>query len=138
MIPAWKGVERECGRCKKSFMPKAKNHAYCTIAHKEAAYLDRRVEEMVARVNSHGTIHFARLSASPRLQRFRDYLLKKGNDGATGLELVAETQTLNPHTSAAELRANGIRVECDYQKTQDNGAKIYRYFLREKEAQNGG
>jgi len=74
-------------------------------------------------------IHAAKLDSSPRLQRFLAYLQKVGESGATGLELVAETRNLNAHTSAAELRANGIRVICRFDRMSEDGGRIYRYYL---------
>ena len=76
-------------------------------------------------------IHAAKIEQSPRLQRFLAYQMDAKATGATGLELIAETRNLNPHTSAAELRANGVSVICRLDRITEDGARVYRYFLAE-------
>ena len=76
-------------------------------------------------------IHAAKLDSSPRLQRFLAYLQKVGERGATGLELIAETRNMNPHTSKAELKANGIQLICKLDRITDDRSRVYRYWLSE-------
>ena len=76
-------------------------------------------------------IHAAKIEQSPRLQRFLAYLMDAKATGATGLELIAETRNLNPHTSAAELRANGVPVVCRLDRITEDKSRVHRYFLAE-------
>ncbi len=57
-----------------------------------------------------GQIHAARLSESPRLQRLAKVLAGGGWHSTRGLMLLAELCAVN--SAVAELRANGIGVEC--------------------------
>ena len=74
-------------------------------------------------------MHAASLAKSPRLQRTLN-VLKAHPAGLTTMELVHQTGSCAVHSDAAELRANGIPVSCEYQGTQ-NGRRIYRYRLEE-------
>jgi len=76
-------------------------------------------------------IHAAKINQSPRLQRFLCYLMEVKERGATGLELIANTRNLNPHTSAAELRANGVPVVCRLDRITEDGARVHKYWLAE-------
>ena len=74
-------------------------------------------------------MHAARLDSSPRLKRTLA-VLEAHPDGCTTLELVLLTGSCAAHSDVAELRANGIPVECRYERTA-NGRRVYRYRVRE-------
>ncbi len=76
-------------------------------------------------------IHFAKLDASPRLQRMLAFLRERGPSGATGREIAVECETLNPATQASELRRNGFNIECSYERTTEGGRSVHRYRLIE-------
>ena len=77
-------------------------------------------------------MHFAKVAESPRLQRMLAFLRSRGQDGATGREIVVNCEVLNPATYCSELRRNGFNVECSHERTNDNGARVYRYRLIEQ------
>jgi hypothetical protein len=74
-------------------------------------------------------MHAADLSRSPRLRRTLD-VLRAHPDGLTTLALVQWTGSCAAHSDVAELRANGIKVACEYQGMRD-GRRIYRYRIEE-------
>lgn len=59
-----------------------------------------------------GRIHYATLANSARLQRLLAFLKERGAQGATTLEIVHGAQVCAVNSAAAELRRNGIDVEC--------------------------
>ena len=72
-------------------------------------------------------MHAAKLDKSERLQRFIEAL----KDGPkTTRELIEVTGLCAINSIAAECRANGIKVDCTYKGTTENGARIYQYELR--------
>ena len=77
-----------------------------------------------------GTIHFARLDKSPRLQRIFVFLKRAGSRGATGIEIALECDVLNPATYCSELRHNGIPIDCSYEGETVGGRKVYRYIMK--------
>ncbi len=72
-------------------------------------------------------MHAANLDKSERLQRFIE-ALKTGPK--TTRELIEATGLCAINSIAAELRQNGIKVDCTYKGTTENGARIYQYELR--------
>ena len=74
-------------------------------------------------------MHAAKLSRSPRLQRTLD-VLRAHPGGCTTLELVLLTGSCAAHSDVAEIRANGIPVSCQYERTA-NGRRVYRYRVEE-------
>ena len=74
-----------------------------------------------------GKIHFARLSNSPRLQRF----LKILSDGKkhTTREIQVKAKVCNPNTAKAELKENGFNVDCKLREVTEDGSKIFEYQL---------
>ena len=73
--------------------------------------------------------HTPHLATSAQLQRLHAYLKQKGDAGASGLELAVECRILNPATLVSHLRANGVPVDCQYERRSESGAKVYRYKL---------
>ena len=69
----------------------------------------------------------AKLENSGRLQAVKSVL----NDGKwhTTLDLMKHTHGCAIHSDIAELRANGVGVECQYYGTNDQGWRVYRYRL---------
>ena len=72
-------------------------------------------------------MHAGKLSNSPRLRRLLD-VLEAHPDGLTTMELIHWTGSCAVHSDVAELRANGIKVGCQYERTV-NGRRVYRYRL---------
>lgn len=71
--------------------------------------------------------HHARLETSLPLQRIKEALL----DGQwhTSLELAIKTGTVCIGARCAELRSNGLDIECRYKGKSASGNKIYEYRL---------
>ncbi len=76
-------------------------------------------------------IHAARLESSPRLQRVRDFLVERGSLGATTLEIALKTNVMSVSTAISELRHEGLRIDCEYERETDTRSRIYRYRLEE-------
>lgn len=55
-------------------------------------------------------MHFAKMT-SPRLQRVRDFL-KDGKKHST-LEIIKRAKVCAVNSAVAELRANGVHIECE-------------------------
>ena len=72
-------------------------------------------------------MHAAKIDDSPRLQKVRDFLRRTG--GATTLEIVQGCQVCAVNSIIAELRANGLVVDCNAVKGQRG---VYRYTLNEQ------
>lgn len=77
------------------------------------------------------TIHYARLSNSPRLQRLLAFLRSCGFIGASTREIIRGADVCAVNTCIDELRANGFQIECRAQGRSRDGASVYRYFLKE-------
>jgi hypothetical protein len=80
-----------------------------------------------------GRIHFARLSASPRLQRLLAFLRERGEKGATTMEIITGASVVAVNSAVKELRMNGYRVECVMERGgKDAASNVYRYTLVEE------
>ncbi len=77
--------------------------------------------------------HAARLHSSARLQRVLD-VLRGHPAGISTRDLILFTGSCAPHSDVAELRANGIRVDCEAAGKSRDGRRIFRYTLRERAA----
>ena len=77
------------------------------------------------------SMHAARLSQSPRLQRMLAFLRDRPLSGCTGREFVLACEVLNPATYVSELRKNGFNIECSYERTTEGGRSVHRYRLIE-------
>jgi len=74
-----------------------------------------------------GTIHFAKLDNSPRLQRLL-MLLSDGREYST-MEIVHRAQIVAVNSAVSELRFNDVPVNC--RQTFDGDSRIYKYRLAE-------
>lgn len=72
------------------------------------------------------TMHAAKTEDSPRLQKVRDFLRRKGS--ATTREISKECDVYAVNSIVAELRANGFTVDCNPVKGQRG---VYLYTLNE-------
>jgi hypothetical protein len=75
-----------------------------------------------------GTIHFARLSHSPRLQRLLAYL-QAYPGGRTTRQIITGARVMAVNSAADELRAQGFDIPCTFERVTADGSKIYRYRL---------
>lgn len=72
-------------------------------------------------------MHYAKLSESKRLQRLAA-LLADGRRYSTR-DIISATGICAVNSAASELRANNLPVECEYVGTNENGNRIYEYWL---------
>lgn len=72
------------------------------------------------------TMHAAKIDDSPRLQKVRDFLRRKGS--ATTREISNACDVYAVNSIIAELRANGFAVACNPVKGQRG---VYLYTLNE-------
>lgn len=75
----------------------------------------------------HGTLE------SPRLAKLLAYLKQRGDDGATTLELAQGCYSTRPSSDVSELRANGVLIETLFEGVNENGRRVHRYRLIERE-----
>ena len=73
-------------------------------------------------------MHAAKLHSSDRLKRTLAALTAAGAEGLTTDGVRRVTGSVCVHSNVAELRANGIIVECRFVGVQD-GSRVYRYTL---------
>jgi DeoR/GlpR family transcriptional regulator of sugar metabolism len=71
-------------------------------------------------------MHAAKIDDSPRLQKVRDFLRRKGS--ATTREISQACDVYAVNSIVAELRANGFMVEC---KAVKGKRGVYCYTLHE-------
>jgi len=69
-------------------------------------------------------VHSATIASSPRLQRVLAFLKKVGQLGATTRDIVTGADVCAVNSCIAELRANGIPIDCDME-----GKGRFRYRL---------
>jgi len=74
-------------------------------------------------------IHYGSVESSRRLQRVVTYLTHRGHRGATTREIMQQAGVVAVNTAVAEIRANGIGISCTYERTLDDGSRVYRYVL---------
>jgi hypothetical protein len=75
-------------------------------------------------------MHNAKLETSDRLKRLHEFLVKRGEHGATTAEIQEETRSQAVHSDVSELRACGYDIHCAYVGTNEAGRKVYLYRLR--------
>lgn len=76
--------------------------------------------------------HYAKLENSPRLQRMYNFLVQRGAEGATTIEVDRICNIPNPGCAKSELVMNGIMIDCQYEGVNENGRDIYRYkFIKD-------
>lgn len=70
------------------------------------------------------------MKLTPREQKARDFLTKRGVTGATTLEIQNACCTCAPGSDIADLRKKGIPVSnAVYEGRTESGRKIYRYYM---------
>ena len=74
------------------------------------------------------TFHHSKLT-SPRLQKLLAYLQECSLRGCTTLEIAQACCSTRPSSDCSELRANGVQIETQFEGTNENGRRIYRYTL---------
>ena len=73
-------------------------------------------------------MNHAKLEKSVRLRELLAYLRLRGAAGATTKEILVNCEHVAAVSAAvSELRANGISVDCDVERTTASGATVYRY-----------
>lgn len=71
-------------------------------------------------------MHAATLAKSARLQKFVE-CLRTGPK--TTREIIETTGLCAVNSIAAECRANGIPIGCEYVEMTEEGNRVYRYWL---------
>lgn len=74
-------------------------------------------------------MHAATLDTSERLARVLALLKRRGGRGATTREIIAEAKVCAVNSIVAEIRANGVAVECRYEGKTEDGSRVYRYAI---------
>lgn len=73
-------------------------------------------------------MHAAKLEKSTRLRRVKELLLTFP-EGLTTMEIATAAGSVAVHSDVAELRANGLGIECQYEGRTAEGRRVYRYVL---------
>ena len=76
------------------------------------------------------TFHHSSLS-SPRLAKLLAFLRECKARGATTLQITQACTTTRASSDVSELRACGVKVVDKFEGTNENGRKVFRYFLAE-------
>ncbi len=71
----------------------------------------------------HGTLE------SPRIKKLLAFLRERGTTGATPFDMIANCGTTRPTSDISELRANGIAIDCEFERNTDTERKVFRYRL---------
>lgn len=82
-------------------------------------------------------MHAAKVEKSRRLQRVLELLRSRGPRGATTREIRDVADVCAVNSIIAELRANGLHVDCEFVERHSNGSAIYRYTLVEAKPGQG-
>jgi hypothetical protein len=77
--------------------------------------------------------HGSEIQAGGRYDRFLAFL--RSHPGATTRDLMLGAEVCAVSALASELRAMGYRIECEYKRTTESGARVHRYYLIETAAQ---
>ncbi len=77
-------------------------------------------------------IHAADISKSSRLKAALGLLRQRGKDGATTFELFQTCNDMAPHTTIAELRANGINISPATYIGKVGKRRVFKYYLIEQ------
>lgn len=119
-------------KCFNLFIPVVKSQRFCSTSCREAYHTEDRISGQKAR-SSKG-MHFAKLSGSPRLQRFLNFLLDMKIH--TTWEIQTGARICNVGTTASELRRNPELHEKGYdlppakfKHQMEDGSKIFEYQL---------
>lgn len=76
-------------------------------------------------------MHAAKIDKSDRLMRVLEFLHQRGKAGASTREIIREANVCAVNSIVAEIRANGIIVDCECEGTTEAGGRIYRYRVVE-------
>ena len=74
-------------------------------------------------------MHAGKIATSETLQRLRDFLIMRGDKGATSYELTVALELVAVATWVSALRHNGHVIECKCEGKSASGARVYRYRL---------
>lgn len=100
-------------------------------------------------MNLRSTFHYSKIWNSPPQQRIFAFLRQRGKQGATGLEIEQACGIRNAATWISSINKNlelhgwvefpqgEMIVECRYERETENGARVYRYYLRGRGEQIG-
>jgi hypothetical protein len=66
---------------------------------------------------------------SPRLKKLLDFLRQRGTIGATPFDMIANCGTTRPTSDISELRANGVAIDCEFERHTETERKVFRYRL---------
>lgn len=80
-------------------------------------------------------MHAAKVENSPSLRAVLGFLKERGPQGVTSWEFIERCRVANPATEVSALRHNGYNIKCEYQETNENKRKVYRYWLIENPVQ---
>ena len=85
-----------------------------------------------------GSIHYAKIGRSPRLQRLLAFL-RTHPGGVTTREIIQGADVCAVNSAVCELRRNDFTVDAEAELVPSTtGARVYRYTLREsREAVQG-
>ena len=79
------------------------------------------------RTIEHARQHMATIESSPRLQKGRDYF--KEVKTATTLDMIKAGIAASPRDLVRALRVNGMNIVTEFERTTDNGSRVFRYTL---------
>ena len=74
------------------------------------------------------SFHAASLE-SPRLKKLLAFLIERGTAGCTPMDIIANCGTTRPTSDISELRANGIAVDCEFERNTESQRKVFRYRI---------
>lgn len=77
-----------------------------------------------------GSLHYAKLESSPRLQRALASL-REHPKGLTTRQWIDRADICACNSVAAELRKNGYNVTCGFEGRSPTGSSVFRYRLVE-------
>lgn len=75
------------------------------------------------------SLHYAKLSTSPRLQSVLEYLDQCGTMGATTRSIIQHCEVCAVSSIIAELRANGLQIQCEDLGLNMNRQRVFKYQL---------
>jgi hypothetical protein len=75
-----------------------------------------------------GSIHFADINKSPRLQRVLLALFEAGDDGLTTRDIIERANVCAVSSAVCELNRNGYLVKCT-PEGRSKGSNIFRYHF---------
>ncbi len=76
-----------------------------------------------------GSIHYADINKSPRLQRVLFALVEAGDDGLTTREIIERANVCAVNSAICELNRNGYKVTCKNEGRTVQGSNVFRYHF---------